>query len=148
MLEMYKIESWIINLFILSTCDARLRDKSRKGTFFCTLWIYTGFPHSSAVWHHSSQLSCYNFQRTIDESIHQPFHSGSRNNCSLTAIPPFSLTSNRQVIKTFIGRTMSWDPKELRYVMNFFHLSCAHGSQKVTKNCRMCQFSLPLFVLI
>ena len=33
-------------------CDARLRDKSRKGTFFRTLWIYTGFPHSSAVWHH------------------------------------------------------------------------------------------------
>ena len=34
-------------------CDARLRNKFRKGTFFRTLWIYTGFPHSSTVWHHS-----------------------------------------------------------------------------------------------
>ena len=38
----------------IAFCDARLRDKSRKGTFFRTLWIYTGFPHSSAVWHHRS----------------------------------------------------------------------------------------------
>ena len=41
---------------MIEYCDARLRDKSRKGTFFRTLWIYTGFPHSSAVWHHRSNI--------------------------------------------------------------------------------------------
>ena len=28
----------------IDACDARLRDKSRNGTFFRTLWIYTRFP--------------------------------------------------------------------------------------------------------
>ena len=31
------------------SCDARLRDKSRSGTFFRSLWIYTGFPHSGSL---------------------------------------------------------------------------------------------------
>ena len=47
------LEVWIMGN---AACDARLRDKSRRGTFFRTFWIYTGFPHSSAVWHHRTRL--------------------------------------------------------------------------------------------
>ena len=59
-------------LSFTAVCDVRLRDKSRKGTFFRTLWIYTD---SSAVRHHRLQywpMNAYGTQlsrRSVFENI-------------------------------------------------------------------------------